>query len=216
MNHLEVMGGELATNDDPTTHPNTMTVQMTPEAEEVFYQLDERRVDLVRQGRTMWVRSAATAAKIAMLEAIALDPVNPIVDAEVLASASGWSTVHTLYAEEYLIKNIADTDHERRLNTVFGHIERAGATGISRNELVRRTQQMKTEDLDSILKQLEIAERITATTLAGPGPGRKPTVYRALIDMHKHQRRLALIRETRTIFVNSSIRQQGGMIAVME
>ena len=123
--------------------------------------LDQRRVDMACAGRVMWVRSAAMAMKIAMLEAIARDPVEPVIDAELLDSASRPVDWFTLYAETFVRNRIADSYQETKLNKVKQLITAAGSAGITRSDLLRKTQSIGKKDPDELLDRLiESEERL--------------------------------------------------------
>ncbi len=177
---LQTLGGDFAENGNATTEPQMRVVQMTQQAWMLFHSLDERKVKMAQEGRVMWVRSAAMAVKIAMLEAIAIDPINPLIDAPLLDSARRLVDWFTVYAEQFVRRKIADTSHERALNNVYAIVERAGLAGLSRNDLVRQTQKFKPEDRDAYLAQLLEAGRIKATQSDREGRGPKATIYTAI------------------------------------
>ena len=159
---LAALGGEFATNDDPSMIPNQRVVAMTHQAQELFTQLDQRRVDMARAGRVMWVRSAAMSVKIAMLEAIARDPLKPVIDAELLDSARKLVDWFTLYAETYLASRIADSDTQRDTNRVRDLIADGKERGISLSELSRKTQSMRRRDREDCIKTLIESGQIEA------------------------------------------------------
>lgn len=164
------LGGDFALNDDATIAPAQRIVQVTAQAKELFYSLDGRRVEMARAGRVMWVRSAAMAMKIAMLEAIARDPIDPVVDAELLDSARKLVDWFTLYAETYVASRIADTEVQRDLNKVRAIVSDGGAEGVTSTELTRRTQSMRKRDRDDHVKTLvESGQVIEMTVCKGPG-----------------------------------------------
>lgn len=167
--HLGSMGGEFALNEDPTTEPHQQLVAMTQQAQELFTQLDQRRVDMARAGRVMWVRSAAMSVKIAMLEAIARDPMQPVIDAELLDSARKLIDWFTLYAETFLASRIADTDTERGINRVKAIISDGKENGVTMTELTRRTQSMRRRDRDDHIQTLVDSGQVVAWTEGGVG-----------------------------------------------
>jgi len=154
MDHLGTMGGEFAMNEDPTTEPSQRTVALTQQAQELFMQLDRRRVEMARAGRVMWVRSAAMSVKIAMLEAVARDPLNPVIDADLLDSSRKLVDWFTLYAETFLASRIADTDTERGINRVRAIISDGKENGVTLTEITKRTQSMRRRDRDDHIKTL--------------------------------------------------------------
>lgn len=175
--HLGSLGGDFSVNDDPSAEPQQTVVQMTQQAQELFYQLDARRVEMARSGRVMWVRSAAMAVKIAMLEAIARDPLQPVIDAELLDSARKLVDWFTLYAETYVASKIADNDTQRELNKIKAIIADGGAAGVTGTELTRKTQSMKKRDRDDHIRTL-IESGQVVSVLETPGIGRPTTRLR--------------------------------------
>jgi len=166
-----VMGGEFATNDDPTTEPNQRIVAMTQQAQEMFSQLDRRRVDMARAGRVMWVRSAAMSLKVAMLEAIARDPLKPVVDAELLGSACRLVDWFTLYAERVVRERIADNYEEQTLIKIRQIIQVAGPEGIPHSELLRRVQSIGKARLKDVIERLQESEELEVRHVKSPrGP----------------------------------------------
>lgn len=170
--YLGSMGGEFALNEDPTIEPHQQVVPMTQHAQELFTQLDQRRVDMARAGRVMWVRSAAMAIKIAMLEAVARDPLSPVIDAELLDSSRKLVDWFTLYAETFLASRIADTDTERGINRVRAIIADGKEAGVTVTELTRRTQSMRRRDRDDHVQTLIDSGQVVAWVDTPNGPGR--------------------------------------------
>ena len=173
MAHCDSMGGELAFNSDPTMEPSQQVVPMTSQAQELFISLDQRRVDMARSGRVMWVRSAAMSVKIAMLEAVARDPVNPVIDAELLDSARKLVDWFTRYAETYLASRIADSDVQRDLNKVRAIIADGREQGVTMTELTRRAQSMRKRDRDDHIKTLIDSGQAVVVETSPDGSGRK-------------------------------------------
>jgi hypothetical protein len=165
---LAALGGEFATNDDPTTEPNQRLVAMTQQAQDLFTQLDQRRVDMARVGRVMWVRSAAMSVKVAMLEAIARDPISPVIDAELLDSSRKLVDWFTLYAETFLASRIADSDTQRDINRLREIIAEGKDVGVTLSEVTRKTQSMRRRDREDHLKTLiesgQVYEQVEAST----------------------------------------------------
>jgi len=172
MEHCSNMGGEFSVNDDASTEPAQQVVPLTTQAQELFALLDQRRVDMARQGRVMWVRSAAMSVKIAMLEAIARDPVSPVIDAELLASARSLVDWFTLFAETYLASRIADSDVQRDLNKVRNIIGDGREAGVTLTELTRRAQSMRKRDRDDHIKTLMESGQVAVVDVPNDGAGR--------------------------------------------
>ena len=120
----------------------------------------------------MWVRSAAMAIKIAMLEAVARDPLSPVIDAELLDSSRKLVDWFTLYAETFLASRIADTDTERGINRVRAIIADGKEAGVTVTELTRRTQSMRRRDRDDHVQTLIDSGQVVAWVDTPNGPGR--------------------------------------------
>jgi len=161
---LASLGGDFAMNNDPASEPQQRIVRITTQAQELFTQLDQRRVDMARAGRVMWVRSAAMATKVAMLEAIGRDPIDPVIDAELLDSARKLVDWFTLFAETYVASRIADNDTQRDINKVRAIVADGEELGVNASELTRRTQTMRKRDRDDHIQTLiesgQIFERL--------------------------------------------------------
>ena len=170
--HTETMGGDFCVNDDATMEPGQTIVQITTHAMELLHQLDQRRVDLARAGRVMWVRSAAMAVKVAMLEAIARDPVAPVVDAELLDSARRLVDWFTLYAETFVASKIADNEVQRDLNKIRQLIADGGEHGTSITELTRKTTAMRKRDREDHIRTLVDSGQVVEWLDTSGGPGR--------------------------------------------
>lgn len=177
VDHLAGMGGDFAVNGDATTAPMQRVVQVTSQAQELLHQLDQRRVDMARTGRVMWVRSAAMAVKIAMLEAIARDPVEPVIDAELLDSARKLVDWFTLYAETYVASRIADNDTQRDINKVRAIVTDGGEGGVTASEVTRRTQTMRKRDRDDHIRTL-IESGQVVEWMSTPAAGRPAKMLR--------------------------------------
>jgi len=176
-NHLANMGGEFAINDDPAMEPNQCIVVMTQGAQDLFMRLDQRRVEMARAGRVMWVRSAVMAAKIAMLEAIARDPISPTIDAELLNSSRMLVDWFTLYAETVLLERIADNYEESCHKKVLHLINSAGSNGITHSDLLRQTQFMDAKRVNEIIKRFVDSDQITVEAVK-PARGPERRIYR--------------------------------------
>lgn len=177
MQYLDTLGGDFSVNTDAMTQPSQIEVRMTSQAQELFYGLDERRVEMARAGRVMWVRSAAMAVKIAMLEAIARDPIAPVIDAELLDSARRLVDWFTQYAETYVSSKVADNDIQREVNRIRALIADAGPRGLTTTELTKKTQAMRKRDRDDHIKTLIESGQVVAHKIETGEKGRPAQVF---------------------------------------
>ncbi len=154
VSQLQSLGGEVAFNEAADQEPNMMIVEMTREAQDFMYRLDDRKLGLLASGRNMWVRSVAQTIKIAMLEAIATNPGDPLITVELMNSARRLVDWFTNYAESYVVILVADNDRERMFNKLKSTIVDGGDKGVSRRDLTRKMQKLKSGDREDLLKSL--------------------------------------------------------------
>ena len=174
MEHLATLGGDFATNDDANAEPNMITVEMTKQAKEMFYALDTRKRKMLADHRRMWVRSASHIVKVAMLEAIATNPLEPVVTAEGMDSARRLVDWFMQYAETYIASRIADNDVERDLKKIKMFIADGGVEGVQRWALNRKVQTMLPRTRDEMIKSLIESQEVEEIVVPDPVAGRRP------------------------------------------
>ena len=182
---LQGVGGTMATNDVPTSKPHMRQVEMTAEAENMMYLLDDRKRDLLSHDRTMWVRSVAHTIKIASLEAIAVNPQQPLITAEGLNSARKLVDWFMRYVETYVSPKIGDNETERDLNKMKSMIGDSGEDGLSKSAITRKFHRLKPRDRDDMLKTLMEGGDIEECIITNPQTKKKTAFYRVILEDQK-------------------------------
>jgi hypothetical protein len=149
-------------------------VSMTQQARDTFRQLDQELVGRLRTSRgtgysSILARIEENATKLAMIRAVSRDPVDPQIedhDAE-------WGIMLSRHCAELTIREASARVSE---NQVESHHKRAmqilrdgGKAGMSKSEFTRRTQFMDHRQRDGVLRTLNEAGLIEATTLQNKG-----------------------------------------------
>ena len=176
-------GGNLAgMTPGPETAVDPMTVPMTPEARALFAGFKRDNTAQLREARgtlftSILARIAENAWKVAMIRAVGADPVAPViraVDAAWAIAIVRHCADHTMVEVE---RNVADNPVEANHKRVLGIIRTAGAAGLTKNDLVRRTQFLDKRQRDDVIATLVESGQIgtamrKSATRAGDGlPG---------------------------------------------
>jgi hypothetical protein len=166
--------GNLVGTDAPTVVPDPHTVPMADDARQLFDALDEEITQRQRQAigsnhGAVLARVWENTAKVALIKAVSADPLHPIIRFEDAAWARDVVAhcVATLLTQAN--RHLADNDTERNHKRVLEVIRSAGAEGLTKNELVRRTQFLDKRQRDDVVAtliesgQIGTAVRGTAT-----------------------------------------------------
>jgi hypothetical protein len=158
----------------PETAPDPLTVPTCPDARELFRDLQRDTTAQLREARgtqytAILARIAENAAKLALIRAVSFDPAAPVIraiDAEWAAGLVRHCADHTItQVEENVADNAVEANHKR----VLGIVRSAGTAGLTKSELIRRTQfldKRQRDDLIGVLVesgQLGTALRPTST-----------------------------------------------------
>jgi hypothetical protein len=143
-----------------------MTVPVDPAAQPSFRSLSheitaELRVARGTHATPLLARIAENALKVALVRAVAADPVSPIIraaDAEWAIGLVRGSARRTLLEVE---RNVADNQIEANHKRVLAVVRAAGEAGLGRSDLIRRTQFLDKRQRDDILGVLAEAGLIT-------------------------------------------------------
>jgi hypothetical protein len=158
-----MMGGNLGNCSAPNATPNIFAVPANDEAMAALERLSQDNTAQLREAEgtsttSIFARLYEHVVKVAMIGAISDNPVGPVVTADHVAWAK--ATVQDCMAK--LIKNaeehVADNEHEAAVKRVMSIIK--AANGITKNELVRKTQFLKRRDRDEIIASLVEAESV--------------------------------------------------------
>jgi hypothetical protein len=121
-------------------------------------------------------RIAENTAKLALIRAVGFDPVTPVIraiDAEWAARLVRHCADHTIsQVEQHVADNAIEANHKR----VLGIIRSAGAAGVTKNELARRTQFLDQRQRSDLIASLVEAGQIA--TAMRPSATRPAMVFR--------------------------------------
>lgn len=175
-------GNLTGTTSDATTATDPLTVPLDEAARGLFRALSRDITARLREARgtglpPILARIAENAAKVALILTVSNDPVRPVIGAPEAEWAIGFVR-H--YAERTMVeieRRVADNDTERNHKRVMEAIRSADG-GITKNDLIRRTQFLDKRQRDDILAALIEAGMVAAmarTTATKPA-----LIYRAV------------------------------------
>jgi len=154
-----------------------ISVAWEPDALEELKAIKLTERERGRQGRYIWVRSTELATKIAMIEAIARDPVRPIITSEIIAMSRDLVAWLLSYAESFFDDQVSDNETEATHKKVLQIVKRAGL--ITGSDLARATQFLKKREREEVMQTLVDAGQI-AVRLQRVGQRGAPTkIYEA-------------------------------------
>jgi Primase C terminal 2 (PriCT-2)/Bifunctional DNA primase/polymerase, N-terminal len=176
-------GNIAALVEGPMIAPDPYPVPMAPEAEQLFDELDEgltaqqREAIGTNQGAVL-ARIWENTAKVALIKAVSAEPQNPVIRLE----DAEWArivvercvTTMLTEAERHIADNQTQANHQKVLRL----IQAAGARGMTKSEVTRRTQFLDLRQRQEILialiesGQVELSQRASDT--------RPASVYRAV------------------------------------
>ncbi len=166
---------------DQNTAVNPMVVRMTEEARARFRQLSIELTEELRAAAgtaftAILARIGENALKLALIVAVGRDPARP----EIEITAADWAISFVRhYAQrtmEAVERHVADTETEAHLKRLKEIIRASGAKGITKSEITRASQWLKSRDRDEIL--LTLIESGDITTGMRGSPTRQAMVYR--------------------------------------
>jgi hypothetical protein len=151
--------GNLVDTGAPTATPDPYPVPVAPDAQQLFEELDEEITRRQRQAigsgnGAVLARVWENTAKVALIKAVSADPVQPVIrmeDAEWARNVVA-HCVDTLLTEAE--RHLADNDTERNHKRVLEIIRGAGTAGLTKNDLVRRTQFLDKRQRDDVIETL--------------------------------------------------------------
>ena len=166
--------GNLVGTEAPTVIPDPHTVPMADDARQLFDALDEEITQRQRQAigsnhGAVLARIWENTAKVALIKAVSADPAHPVIRLE----DATWARDVVAHCVATLLtqanRHLAENDTERNHKRVLEVIRSAGAEGLTKNELVRRTQFLDKRQRDDVVAtliesgQIGTAVRSTAT-----------------------------------------------------
>jgi hypothetical protein len=112
-----------------------------------------------------------------MIEAIARDPVRPIITSEIIAMSRDFVAWLLSYAESFFDDQVSDNETEATHKKVLQIVKRAGS--ITGSDLARATQFLKKREREEVMQTLVDAGQI-AVRLQRTGQRGAPTkIYEA-------------------------------------
>ena len=166
---------------DQNTAVTPTIVPMTEEAKARFAALSleltaELRAAIGTPFTSILARIGENALKLALIVAVGRDPAQPEID----STAADWSIEfvrhHAQRTMEAVERHVADTETEAHVKRLKEIIRAAGATGITKSEITRASQWLKSRDRDDTLVTLIESGDIT-TGMRGSST-RQAMVYR--------------------------------------
>jgi len=168
---------------DQNTAVNPTIVPMTEEARARFRLLSAELTGELRAASgtaftAILARIGENALKLALIVAVGRYPTNPAID----LSAADWAIDFVRHYARRTIaaveRHVADTETEAHLKRLKEVIRAAGSSGITKSEVTRASQWLKSRDRNEILETLIESGDIT-TGMRDTG-GRRAMVYRIL------------------------------------
>ena len=168
---------------DQNTTVNPTIVPMTGEARARFKALSAELTEELRAAAgtaftAILARIGENALKLALIVAVGRDPAKPEVDLTSADWAIDFVRHYARRTMEAVERHVADTETEAHLKRLKEIIRAAGAKGITKSEITRASQWLKSRDRDEIL--LTLIESGDITTAMRDTGGRRAMVYRIL------------------------------------
>jgi hypothetical protein len=166
---------------DQNTAVNPMIVLMTEEARARFRQLSIELTEELRAAAgtaftAILARIGENALKLALIVAVGRDPVQPEIEITAAEWAISFVRHYAQRTMEAVERHVADTETEAHLKRLKEIIRAAGAKGISKSEITRASQWLKSRDRDEIL--LTLIESGDITTGMRGSSTKQAMVYR--------------------------------------
>ena len=166
---------------DQNTAVTPMTVPMSDEARARFRQLSveltqELRASAGTAFTAILARIGENAMKLALIVAVGRDPISPEIEITAADWAIGFVRHYAQRTMEAVERHVADTETEAHLKRLKEIIRATGAKGITKSEITRASQWLKSRDRDEILLTLIVSGDIT-TGMRGSST-RQAMVYR--------------------------------------
>lgn len=174
-------GNLVGATSGPQTAVVLTTVPMTDEARDRFKALSEELTDELRAAAgtaftAILARIGEIALKLALIVAVGHDPAAPIITIDDADWAIAFVRHYAKRAMEAVDRHVADTETEAHLKRLREVIRTAGTKGITKSELTRGTQWLKSRDRDDIIQTLIESGDVT-TSMRGSAT-RQAMVYR--------------------------------------
>ena len=145
----------------------------------MIWSVKEHELELKRQDRTLWARLTENTIKVAMIEAISRDPVQPMIDEDILGMAFELVQWCMSYAESLMLESVSENEHEALVKKILKLIREGGTGGVQKTVLTRATLGLKSKDRDDILSTLVESGQVREEVLKQESRGRPTKLYRA-------------------------------------
>ncbi len=174
-------GNLVGATSGPQTTVVLTTVPMTDEARDRFKALSEELTGELRAAAgtaftAILARIGEIALKLALIVAVGHDPAAPVITIDDADWAIAFVRHYAKRAMEAVERHVADTETEAHLKRLREVIRAAGTKGITKSELTRGTQWLKSRDRDDIIQTLIESGDVT-TSMRGSAT-RQAMVYR--------------------------------------
>jgi hypothetical protein len=144
-----------------------------------YNKLKEWQIECARRKDYLWVRFSEIALKIAMIEAIARNPVSPVVSFDILKMSAELARWSFNFTAELLHKEVAENDIEAAHKRILKLIRDSGNDGMSSTQLAKACQGLKARDRSEYLQTLLESGDIVEEIIKANGPGRDRRVYKS-------------------------------------
>ncbi len=174
-------GNLVGKTADQNTAVTPVMVPMTEDARARFQHLslaltDELRAAAGTAFTAILARIGENALKLALIVAVGRDPDRPEIDITATDWAIGFVRHYAQRTMEAVERHVADTETEAHLKRLKEIVRAAGARGITKSEVTRASQWLKSRDRNEILETLIESGDIT-TGMRGSAT-RQAMVYR--------------------------------------
>lgn len=155
-----------------------MIVHWEDKAFEEYHAVRNWQLNQSRSDDALWVRYSEITVKLAMIEAIARDPISPTVTFEIFKMANDLARWSFNYTADLLVREVAENETEASHKRVLNFIRKQGDAGASSTQLAKSMQGMKARDRNEILQTLLEAGDVVEEVVTKDGPGRSRRIYR--------------------------------------
>ena len=177
-NYAPEGGGNLSGITSSMIAPEVVTVGWHDDAFEVYKSMCYWQDEMVAKRGVVWTRLMENATKIAMIEAISLDPQRAKVTAKSMQKAFDLMYWSTLFLEKSIRDESAENEQEAITKRVLSIIRDKGQDdGVSGSDLSRATQFLKRKDRLEIVEGLKETGQVREEKAQTAGGGRPSIRY---------------------------------------
>jgi len=144
-----------------------------------YNKLKQWQIDCARRKDYLWVRFSEISLKIAMIEAVARNPISPVVSFDILKMSAELARWSFNFTAELLHKEVAENDIEAAHKRILKLIRDSGNDGMSSTQLAKACQGLKARDRSEYLQTLLESGDIVEEIIKSNGPGRDRRVYKS-------------------------------------